>query len=116
MLKLSFCAEIDGHIISLEEMVSLFNVYYVFGDNPDDYFWILEPIAENYKCPIFKLYEDSISFIINKDGFRQFDELKNLIQTGQDDKRKIKRIDYERLPTDVKDILLDVLPHYIKNN
>jgi len=115
MLKVSFSTEINEHRISLEDTLSFFNVYSVMGDNQEDYFWILDPIPEktNPECPIFKVYEYGIFFIFKKDGFAQFDELKNLIQTGNDNKRKIEKVGIEKLPADVGNILLDVLPQYI---
>lgn len=118
MLKASFSTEINGHLISLEDTLSFFNVYSVIGDNQEDYFWILDPIPEktNPECPIFKVYEYGIFFIFKKGGFAQFDELKDLIQTGNDNKRKVEKVGIEKLPADVRNILLDVLPQYLNVN
>lgn len=118
MLKTSFGIPINGDwsIVYLEEMLSLFNVYYVI--NQEDYFWILDPIPEktNPKCPIFKVYEYGIFFIFNKDGFTHFNELNSLVQTGNDNKTLVKKIGLEELPTDVKNILLDTIPQYLQIN
>lgn len=108
MLKAEFLINYKGEPLSLDTILSVFDIYQLKADNPADDCCILYPIHEkaNPGSPIFMVYKENINAVLNKEDSLSYKKLQNLISKPTD-KSKIKKIAIDQMSSDIRTTLFD---------
>lgn len=108
MVKAEFLINYKGEPSSLDTLLSVFDIYQLNVDNPMDNCCILYPISgkANPDSPIFKVCKDCVNAVLNHKGSVKYNELQDLIGDPID-KTKIKKIEKDQIPLDIKTALFD---------
>jgi hypothetical protein len=100
MLKASFgIPDVDGKIVSQEEMISLFDIYCLDAAK-DCYLLDPHPEQTSVNCPLLYVCDGKVNFVSSEE------------QLYKDLKKRVEHVSstvVDRLPSDVKSLLFDVI-------